>query len=120
MRHMSFALTTPQILTRAKTVTRRTGWANAQVGWVVQPIEKGQGLKKGETVRKLNGPIRFTAVSREVLSDITPADVFREGFPQMTVHEFVEMFKRHNGGLKNQIVTRIAFEYVDADEGGGR
>lgn len=110
---MSFALTTPQILSRQKTVTRRTGWRKAQPGWIVQPVLKGQGLRKGERVTKIGAPIRFTAVDRVVLADITPQDVYREGFPQMTAQEFVAMFKQHNGGLKDQIVTRIQFEYCD-------
>lgn len=114
MRLMSFALTSDQILEKTKTVTRRKGWAFAKVGDVVQPVLKGQGLKKGEKVTKLGYPVRLTAVSREVLDDITPQDVYREGFPQMTAREFVEMFKKHNGGLKDQIVTRIAFEYLPA------
>ena len=110
---MSFALTTPQILAQTKTVTRRIGWKTAKVGDVVQPIEKGQGLKKGETVRRLGCPIRFTAVDRVVLGDITPQDVYREGFPQMTARAFVEFFKAANGGLKGQIVTRLQFEYLE-------
>jgi hypothetical protein len=110
---MSFALTTEQVRNRTKTVTRRIGWKFAKVGDIVQPVLKAQGLKKGETVEKVGGPIRFTAVDRVILGDITPQDVYREGFPQMTAREFVQMFKDHNGGLKDQEVTRIEFEYVD-------
>lgn len=113
MRNMSFALTTEQVRNRTKTVTRRVGWRFAKAGDVVQPVVKAQGLKKGERVEKIGGPIRFVTVSREVLGDIWPQDVHREGFPQMTPRQFVEMFKQHNGGLRNQIVTRIQFEYVD-------
>ena len=47
---MSFALTTEQVRNRTKTVTRRLGWATAKAGDIVQPIVKGQGLKKGERV----------------------------------------------------------------------
>ena len=57
MRNMSFMLTTEQIKNRTKTVTRRLGWRNAKPGDVVQPIVKGQGLQKGETVQKIGGPI---------------------------------------------------------------
>lgn len=112
MRNMSFALTTEQVRNRTKTVTRRVGWLSAKAGDVVQPVVKGQGLKKGETVDKVGGPIRFVNVSRVVLGDISPQDVYREGFPQMTPREFVKMFKQHNGGLRDQVVTRIEFEYL--------
>jgi hypothetical protein len=116
MRLMSFAATTQQILDRSKTVTRRKGWQSLTPGTVLQPIVKGQGLKKGETVEKIGGPIRVVSVSRQRLSDITPQDVYREGFPQLRAREFVQMFKKMNGGLQGQFVTRIAFEYVDEAE----
>lgn len=93
-------------------MTRRVGWRFAKVGDVVQPVVKRQGLKKGETVEKIGGPIRFVAVDRVVLGDISHTDVFLEGFPQMTRREFVTMFKKANGGLKDQVVTRIKFEYL--------
>lgn len=109
---MSFFLTTEQVRARTKTVTRRLGWKNAKVGDVVQPVVKGQGLKKGETVEHIGGPIRFVSVCQVVLGDISPQDVYREGFPSMTPRQFVEMFKAHNGGLRDQVVTRIEFEYL--------
>lgn len=113
MRNMSFALTTAQILSRTKTVTRRMRWADAKPGDVVQPVEKGQGLKKGEKVKRLGPPIRFVRVDKVYLCDITPQDVFREGFPQMTTREFIKMFKQHNGCRSDDKVTRIEFEYAD-------
>jgi len=111
---MSFALTTEQVRAQQKTVTRRLGWTFAKPGDIVQPVVKAQGLKKGERVEKIGGPIRILSVDRVVLGDISPQDVYREGFPQMTPREFVQMFKAHNGGLKGQIVTRIQFEYIEA------
>ena len=113
MRLMSFALTTDQIRSRTKTVTRRIGWKTLKPGTLLQPVEKSQGLKNGERVTTIGGPIRVVAVDRVVLGDISPQDVYREGFPTMTPREFVEMFKRHNGGLRDQMVTRIQFEYVE-------
>ena len=109
---MSFALTTDQVRAHSKTVTRRVGWRFAKVGDVVQPVLKAQGLKKGEKVQRIGGPIRFTAVDRVVLADISTVDVYHEGFPAMTQREFIEMFKKANGGLRDQVVTRIAFEYL--------
>lgn len=113
MRNISFALTTEQVRNRTKTVTRRLGWVNLKPGTLLQPVVKAQGIPKGGTVEKIGGPIRVVSVDRVVLGDISPQDVYREGFPQMTPREFVAMFKKHMGGLKDQTVTRIQFEYVD-------
>ena len=113
MRNMSFALTTEQIRRRQKTVTRRIGWTFLKPGTLLQPVLKCQGIKKGEHVEKIGGPIQVERVDRVVLGDISPQDVHREGFPQMTTREFVEMFKHYNGGLKDQVVTRIEFSYVE-------
>lgn len=110
--NMSFYLTTRQVAAREKDVTRRNGWHRARVGQVVQPIIKGQGLKRGERVEKIGGPIRFVGVRREPLNAITAADVRREGFPNLTPAEFVALYRRANGGKRNQIVTRIEFEYL--------
>jgi len=110
--NISFALTTEQVIRKQKTVTRRLGWKKLQPGAILQPVEKSQGLKKGETVKKIGGPIRVVKVHQCVLGDISPQDVYREGFPELTPREFVEMFKRHNGCLKDQVVTRIEFEYL--------
>lgn len=111
---MSFAFTTEQVRNRTKTVTRRKRWTCLRPGDLVQPVMKTMGLKKGERIEKIGGPIRIRHVSRVVLGDISPQDVYREGFPTMTQREFVTMFKQHNGGLKDQVVTRIEFEYLEA------
>lgn len=50
MRNMSFMLTTPQMYSGTKKVTRRIGWWNLKPGDVVMAVEKGMGLKKGEKV----------------------------------------------------------------------
>jgi len=113
---MSFALTTEQIRSKRKTVTRRLGWADLKPGTLLQPVVKGQGLKKGEHVEPIGGPIRVVRVDRVALNSITPQDVYREGFPQMTTREFIDMFKKsHRGCRVGSIVTRIAFEYAEAE-----
>jgi hypothetical protein len=114
MRQMSFALTAEQIRIRRKTVTRRIGWTTLKPGTLLQPVKKSQGLKKGETVEKIGVPIRVVAVDRVVLGDITPQDVYREGFPQMTRSEFIATFKKaHRGCRVGTVVTRIEFSYVE-------
>ena len=126
MRQISFALTTKQFRNRTKSVTRRAGWEFLRAGDRLQGIEKGQGLRKGEHPVKL-GVIEVTDVRRERLEDIAPSDVVFEGFPEMSVREFVEMFAASHrmptftagepSGSRPMepadFVTRIAYRYVD-------
>ena len=115
MRNISFAMTTKQIENRTKTVTRRLGWWDVGPGETLRAIEKGQGLKKGEKVRKLAEICVVYAIPQR-LGDITQEDVVLEGFPDMTPDQFVKMFcKAHasKGITGNTTVNRIEFEYVD-------
>lgn len=113
MRNMSFMLTTEQVRNRTKTVTRRVGWKFAKVGDIVQPVVKGQGLKKGEQVETIGGPIRFVSVRREPLWNITMDECVREGFPTMEPTEFCEFFaSTHRMRGPGEDVTRIEFEYL--------
>lgn len=118
---MSFALTTDQVRSRSKTVTRRLGWRFAKVGDVVQPVVKSQGLKKGERVETVGAPIRFVQVTRERLDAIDNEEYGtdesrREGFPELSGYEFVSMFCEHNGCAPDTEVTRIEFEYLRPGE----
>lgn len=70
MRNMSFALTTDQVRQQTKTVTRRLGWKTLKPDTLIQPVVKGMGLKKGETVERIGGPIRVLNVRREPLNII--------------------------------------------------
>jgi hypothetical protein len=137
MRMMSFALTTPQILNRSKTVTRRIGWETLKPGELLQAVEKGQGIPKGGKVRKL-AVIRVIDVSREVLAQmmdgLSPSygreECIKEGFPELTPEQFVAMFCASHRIVSERPwsawrrtssrqceptdpVTRIEFEYVD-------
>lgn len=71
MRNMSFALTEQQVLQQTKSVTRRLGWLMLQRGHLVQPVRKGMGLRPGEKIVRLGGPIRITGVRREPLRMLT-------------------------------------------------
>lgn len=115
MRHMSFALTKGSILSRSKRVTRRLGWKTLTPGTLLQPVEKSQGLKKGEHVQSIGGPIRVVGVRHELLYHITNEDVVLEGFPHLTPDEFVAMFCQHNKCAADTEVARIEFEYIIAD-----
>ena len=121
MRNLSFALTTAQVRAQTKTVTRRRGTFYARVlkpGDLLCAVEKSQGIKKGGLVRL--GTIRVVNVRveplSEMLADERPFDrdeQAREGFPEMTAQQFVDMFCKHMGGDEGQTVTRIEFEYVE-------
>jgi len=112
MRIISAAQTKQQIIAETKTVTRRLGWLNLKVGELLQVVEKAQGLKKGEKMKRLK-VIRVTEVHREPLNAITQAEVVAEGFPDMTPDEFIAFFcKGHKKCTPTTEVTVIHFEYV--------
>lgn len=127
-RLMSFALTTAQVLARQKTVTRRHGWKGLQPGTVLCAVEKGMGLRKGESVRRL-AQIRVVSVRREPLRlmlddlDYGLAEVAREGFTDHPLvlgspHAFVDFYRNaHPASTRPDIdddVTRVEFEYLPA------
>lgn len=113
MRNISFMLTTQQIRDRTKTVTRRLKWLNVKVGDRLQGCEKCQGRKAGEPLVKL-AVVEVVSVRRESLDAIDQADVIREGFPNLTPAEFVQMFCDNMKCDHFVLVTRIEFKYVDA------
>ena len=110
MRMISFSLTTPQFLDGSKDVTRRTAWQTLQPGTILRAVEKAMGLRKGEKTKTL-GYIKITDVRREPLDAILsePNGAAREGFPDLTEQEFVEMFCRHQGCEPSTVITRIEF-----------
>lgn len=116
-RNQSFALTKEQYRQGTKTVTRRLGWRFAKVGDLVNGCEKCQGLKKGEKIVVM-GQHRFTDLRWEPLKlmiddpDYGAQEVIKEGFPDMTPLEFVEMFCKANRCQPDIEVHRMAFEYV--------
>lgn len=116
MRNISFAITTRQFLDRSKTVTRRAGWKNLEPGQLLRACEKCMGLKPGEQVKPL-GVIQVLAVSREPLNLCDDQDARREGFPELTGPQFVEMYCRHQGGDADQEVTRIEYRYIVGSRG---
>ena len=121
MRNMSFALTTDQIRSRTKTVTRRLGWTFLKPDESIRAVVKTQGLKRGEKVEPL-AVLRVKSVQFEALSAFSAfpgygaAECEREGFPHLSPTEFVAMFRRKNRCKPEDIVTRIEFEYVDEEK----
>lgn len=113
---MSFALTTGQFRRREKWVTRRLGWWFLRPGDVVMGVEKGMGLRRGETVVRL-GLIRIVSVRAEPLAVITAADVVAEGFPDKDPEWFIDMFCHHNRVTPETVVNRIEFAYIGDTDG---
>jgi hypothetical protein len=122
---MSFALTTAQILAGTKTVTRRTGWLKLKPGDLIRPVKKCMGLRLGEKIEPLRGPLRVVSVRREPLDamvadvDYGFAEVEAEGFAEHPVFrwpsEFINFFCSTHGCKPDSIVTRIHFEYQASD-----
>lgn len=117
MRNMSFALTTAQIKARTKSVTRRMHWQAATAGTLLCAVEKSQGLRPGEAIKRLT-IIRVADRRREPLRRMIDdeaygaAELMAEGFPDMTPAQFVDMFcDTHAKCTPDSKVTRIAFEY---------
>lgn len=113
MRRMSFAMTKRQYLDHTKDVTRRMGWLFlvGATPWtvMVMGVEKAMGLRKGEKQVEL-GASRVGPVCREPLEAIRSADVVREGFPEMTVGEFIDLYRKANRCSATDLVTRIEFK----------
>ena len=110
---MSFMLTTEQVRQQTKTVTRRLGWKHLKVGDELNACVKCMGLKQGEKIERI-AKIRVVNVRREMLWDITPEDVAREGFSGRSPEWFMDMFMREMGVPLSAEVTRIEFEYINA------
>jgi hypothetical protein len=114
MRNISFALTTPQFIAGTKDVTRRLGWASVVPGDRLCACEKCQGIPKGGSLVRL-GVIEVLHASRQPLQRMIELpkwgreEAIREGFPDMTGAEFVEMFCSHMKCLPSETVTRIEF-----------
>ena len=113
MKNMSFSLTTAQFLDGSKTVTRRLGWDNLRPGEHFMAVEKSQGLRKGEHVKRLGECVCVS--NRPIhLFHIKKGDCRREGFPNYSPREFVRMFCREMKCDDFTVVNRIEFRRVDA------
>lgn len=110
-RNMSFMLTTEQFKNKTKTVTRRLGWWFLKSGDILCGVEKCQGLKKGEKIKRL-GLIEVVSTRKEHLYEIKKEDCIAEGFPELSTNEFVEMFCKEMKCNSSMFVNRIEFKYL--------
>lgn len=121
VRNMSFSLTTKQCYDKQKTVTRRLGWANAKPGERIQQVEKAQGLKKGQKVKRIH-VIEIVSNRREPLKQLNDdppyglCEMAMEGFGNYPAWlwpaDFVRMFCKANKCTPDHVVNRIEFKYV--------
>lgn len=122
MRLMSFSLTTQQIRSKMKTVTRRLKWLHLKAGDRIQACEKCMGRKKGEPLMRLC-VIEVVSVRREALGRMiwdTPYGLTEcelEGFAQHPTLRFPSCFvpffcESHKGCTPATTVSRIEFRYV--------
>ena len=108
-RNMSFMMTKDQLLDGSKTVTRRMGWKFLKLGDQVMACEKCRGLDKDGKIKRY-GLIEIEQVWTEQLDEITRTEVLREGFPNMSVDEFIDYFiAGHKSCKRDSIITRIQF-----------
>ena len=111
-RNMSFAMTTEQVKNQTKDVTRRFGWKFLKAGDQLWAVEKAMGLKKGEKVKRL-ALIEVVSTRWEPLNLITQEDVIREGFPNWTPRDFVELLVEHYKCKQFKSINRIEFKYLE-------
>lgn len=110
-RLMSFAKTV-DVFDR-KDVTRRDGWLFLRPGEVVQCVDRSPRLGNGYRVLGLR---RVVSVRRERLGAITPAEVEREGFLQLSPSGFVELYCAPKPPDPDRMVTRIELALVEGGE----
>jgi hypothetical protein len=114
-RLMSVALTTPQVIDRSKTVTRRDGWRFLKSGDRLTLCPKVMGFRRGEHPERIVD-VEILSVRRERLDAITAEDVAAEGFGMtgMTPAGFVSFFcGTHKGVRPDSEVTRIEWRYLE-------
>ena len=107
-------MTTDPVRHRIKDLTRRFGWWFLKPGDIVNLVEKSMGLKRGEKIKRL-ATVRVVSTRPEPLNAITQADVIREGFPDSTPAQFVQMLVDHYKVNPAEIVNRIEFEYIETE-----
>lgn len=118
--NMSCSHTKEQVRARKKYVTRLLGWANIKPGDVINLVEKGMGLKKGEKVVRL-ARVKIEDVRPERLDNMYREpygsdEALLEGVPELSGVQFVEMFCKLMKCQPYQMVNRIEFGYLDSED----
>lgn len=121
MRLLSVSKTIPQCRAGTKTVSRRVNWLHARVGMQLMLVEKGQGLKPGESIVRIR-PVELIDVRREPINRLIDdleygrRECVLEGFPPP--HEksdplvFYQFFCDFSGLIYGDDVTRLEWVYL--------
>jgi hypothetical protein len=115
-RNMSFMATKKAVYGKTKTVTRRLGWNNLKHGDMLWACEQCQGVGKGNKIKRI-WYILTLDVFPEPLYFIRQRgyeDCVKEGFPNLTPDDFIDMFCELNKAKKctpHTLVNRIEFAY---------
>jgi hypothetical protein len=99
---------------RTKTVTRRLGWKKLKRREYLLAVEKCMGLKKGEKhIEICTIKVISTRPQPLSLKYITQEECNKEGFPELTPQQFIDMFCKHNRCKPEDCVNRIEFYFVN-------
>jgi hypothetical protein len=112
-RLMSVAYTTPQVVARIKTQTRRVGWRMLEAGDELTLCPKVMGRKGAPLERIVT--VEVTEVRREPLAVISAEDVAREGFPDWTPADFIDFFVATFRVPSSTELTVISWRYPQVD-----
>lgn len=119
-RMISFAMTTAQVIAKAKRVTRRLNWQDLLPGTILIGVIKCMGLKLGEKVQRIATinvtSVRFERLDAMLVEPYGSEEAALEGFPGMSGAEFVKMFCDSLKCEPSKVVTRIEFSYVEDDQ----
>jgi hypothetical protein len=107
--NVSFAWTTKAFMEDRKTVTRRM-WhpGKFQIGQLLMAIEKGQGIRAGERVRRLD-VIEVVGLVEERVDAIPASDLALEGGMWRDTEDFITMFCSGNGCNRGATCIRMEF-----------
>lgn len=117
MRNISFSMTEPQLLDLSKSVTRRRGWWNLKPGDKLCAVRKAMGLKKGEKVHRF-GEVEVLSANPQPLRLLLDSSAWaldeleKEGFPELSPAEFVDMFCASHACTADDQVMRIEFKFT--------
>jgi len=110
VRRFVFAVPSPGVENRTKTVSRLSGSVGLIPGALFPAVMREEAF--GACHSRPVGRVRILNCRPEPLDQVTEAEVRREGFPDLTPSAFVDLFRAINGGERGQRVTRVEFEWV--------
>lgn len=110
MIYLDFPYTKKYIKNRVQTVTHRVECPDIQPGDLFIACEKFEDNEPCNILR--HHQLRVVNKREEKLCNISQEDIYKEGFPNVTIAEYLDLFKRRYKCKDEQVVTRIEFKYV--------